>query len=165
MRQASHNGYRRCATIPICSSLTTVRESEAFQHASDNETPNAGTPQHRAGVSHIFGSPTSTKQIFLEKGLLGDRTALLSTTFPISNKVNPMARICAITGKRPVKGGRIIRKGLTKKSGGIGTSLVKNTRRRFRPNVQRIRVKLPSGEVKRMWVSAKAIKAGKVTKA
>ena len=32
-----------------------------------------------------------------------------------------MSRICAITGKRPVKGGRIIRKGLTKKSGGIGT--------------------------------------------
>jgi large subunit ribosomal protein L28 len=76
-----------------------------------------------------------------------------------------MARICAVTGKRPVKGGRIIRTGLTKKSGGIGTSLVKNTKRRFRPNVQRIRVKLPSGQVKRMWVSAKAIKAGKVQKA
>ena len=76
-----------------------------------------------------------------------------------------MARVCAITGKRPVKGGRIIRKGLTKKSGGIGTSLVKNTKRRFRPNVQRIRVKLPSGQVKRMWVSVKAIKAGKVQKA
>ena len=76
-----------------------------------------------------------------------------------------MSRICAITGKRPVKGGRIIRKGLTKKSGGIGTSLVKNTKRRFKPNVQRIRVKLPSGQVKRMWVSVKAIKAGKVTKA
>ena len=76
-----------------------------------------------------------------------------------------MSRICAITGKRPSKGGRIIRKGLTKKSGGIGTSLVKNTRRKFRPNVQRIRVKLPSGEVKRMRVSVKAIKAGKITTA
>ena len=76
-----------------------------------------------------------------------------------------MSRICAITGKRPVKGGRIIRKGLTKKSGGIGTSLVKNTKRRFKPNLQRIRVKLPSGQVKRIWVSVKAIKAGKVEKA
>jgi len=76
-----------------------------------------------------------------------------------------MARICAITGKRPVRGGRIIRKGLTKKSGGIGTSLVKNTRRRFRPNVQRVRVRLASGEVKRMWVCVKAIKAGLITKA
>jgi large subunit ribosomal protein L28 len=78
---------------------------------------------------------------------------------------NIMARICAITGKRPVKGGRIIRKGLTKKSGGIGTSLVKVTKRKFRPNVQRVRVKLPSGQVKRMWVCVKALKAGKVTKA
>lgn len=76
-----------------------------------------------------------------------------------------MARVCEITGKRPSKGGRIIRKGLTKKSGGIGTSLVKNTRRKFRPNVQRVRVRLPNGHVKRMWVSAKAIKAGKVQKA
>lgn len=76
-----------------------------------------------------------------------------------------MSRICAITGKRPVKGGKITRKGLTKKSGGIGTSLVKNVRRRFKPNVQRIRVRLKSGQVKRMWVSAKAIKAGLVTKA
>jgi len=76
-----------------------------------------------------------------------------------------MSRICAITGKRPTRGGRITRKGLTKKSGGIGTSLVKNVRRRFRPNVQRIRVRLKSGQVKRMWVSVKAIKAGKITKA
>ncbi len=76
-----------------------------------------------------------------------------------------MSKICAVTGKRPVKGGRIIRKGLTKKSGGIGTSLVKVTPRKFKPNLQRIRVKLPSGQVKRMWVSVKAIKAGKVQKA
>ena len=76
-----------------------------------------------------------------------------------------MARICAVTGKRPVSGGRIVRKGQTKKSGGIGTHVVKVTKRRFRPNVQRVRVKLPSGQVKRMWVSVKAIKAGLVEKA
>ncbi|MEM1222128.1 MAG: 50S ribosomal protein L28 [Verrucomicrobiota bacterium] len=76
-----------------------------------------------------------------------------------------MSRICQITGKRPTSGGRIIRKGLTKKSGGIGTSLVKNSKRTFSPNVQRVRVKLPSGQVKRMWVSVKAIKAGKIVKA
>lgn len=76
-----------------------------------------------------------------------------------------MSRICAITGKRPVSGGRIIRKGQSKKSGGIGTHVVKVTKRRFRPNVQRVRVKLPTGQVKRMWVSVKAIKAGLVEKA
>jgi len=76
-----------------------------------------------------------------------------------------MARICAITGKRPTRGGIIHRRGLTKKSGGIGTSIAKVVKRDFKPNVQRIRVKLPSGQVKRLWVSVKAIKAGKIEKA
>jgi len=76
-----------------------------------------------------------------------------------------MARICVITGKHPVSGGVIHRKGLTKKSGGIGTSMTKVSKRKFRPNVQHVRVKLPSGQVKRVWVSAKALKAGKVQKA
>lgn len=76
-----------------------------------------------------------------------------------------MARICAITGKRPVSGRRIHRKGQSKKSGGIGTHVTKAVKRTFRPNLQHIRVLLPSGQVKKMWVSAKAIKAGKVVKA
>ena len=76
-----------------------------------------------------------------------------------------MSRICAITGKRPVTGGRIIHKGVSKKAGGIGLQLVKNNKRVFRPNLQRVRVKLPSGQVKRIWVSVKAIKAGKIEKA
>lgn len=62
--------------------------------------------------------------------------------------------------------GRVInRKGQAKKSGGIGTHVTKAVRRTFRPNLQRIRVRLPNGQVKRMWVSVKAIKAGKVVKA
>lgn len=76
-----------------------------------------------------------------------------------------MSRICAITGKRPVRGSIIRRKGQSKKSGGIGTHVVKVTKRKFRPNLQHIRVVLPSGQVKRMWVCVKAIKAGLVTKA
>ena len=76
-----------------------------------------------------------------------------------------MSRICVITGKRPVKGRRIVHKGQSKKSGGIGLQLVKQTKRVFKPNVQRIRVKLPSGQVKRQWVCVKALKAGLVTKA
>jgi len=31
--------------------------------------------------------------------------------------------------------------------------------------LQRVRVQLPSGQVKRIWVSVKAIKAGKIKKA
>jgi large subunit ribosomal protein L28 len=75
-----------------------------------------------------------------------------------------MARVCAITGRRPVKGNIINRKGQSKKSGGIGTHVTSITRRKFRPNLQRIRIQLPNGGTKRVWVSVKAIKAGLVTK-
>ncbi|MGH7997081.1 MAG: 50S ribosomal protein L28 [Opitutaceae bacterium] len=76
-----------------------------------------------------------------------------------------MARICAITGRRPVKGNIIHRKGQSKKSGGIGTHVTSITRRKFRPNLQRVRVRLPNGGTKRLWVSVKALKAGLVQKA
>lgn len=76
-----------------------------------------------------------------------------------------MSRVCSVTGKRPTKGRRIIHKGQSKKSGGIGLQLVKQTKRTFKPNVQRIRVRQANGSVKREWVSVKAIKAGLVEKA
>ena len=41
-----------------------------------------------------------------------------------------MARICAITGRRPVKGSIINRKGQSKKSGGIGTHVTSITKRK-----------------------------------
>lgn len=76
-----------------------------------------------------------------------------------------MSRVCSITGKRPGMGRTINRKGQSKKSGGIGMHVTKATKRKIRPNVQRVRVRLESGQVKRLWVSAKALKAGKVQKA
>ena len=76
-----------------------------------------------------------------------------------------MARICAVTGKRPVKGSIIHRKGQSKKSGGIGTHVTSITKRKFRPNLQRVKVKMPNGGTKRILVSVKAIKAGKIEKA
>jgi len=82
---------------------------------------------------------------------------------PFTNPI--MSRICAITGRRPVKGSIINRKGQSKKSGGIGTHTTSKTPRKFRPNLQHIRVKMPNGGTKRIWVSVKAIKAGLVTKA
>ena len=76
-----------------------------------------------------------------------------------------MARVCAITGRRPVKGNIINRKGQSKKSGGIGTHVTSITRRRFKPNLQRIRIEMPNGGTKRVWVSVKALKGGLVVKA
>lgn len=76
-----------------------------------------------------------------------------------------MARVCYVTGRKPSKGSIIHRKGQSKKSGGIGTHVTTITPRKFRPNLQRIRVKLPNGGTKRVWVSVKALKAGLVQKA
>lgn len=75
-----------------------------------------------------------------------------------------MSKVCFISGKHPVTGGKIIRKGQTKKSGGIGTHIVKVTKRKFKPNLQRVRIVLPGGTVKRVWVSTRMLKAGKVMK-
>ena len=76
-----------------------------------------------------------------------------------------MARICSITGKRPSRGSIIHRKGQSKKSGGIGTHVTAITKRWFKPNLQKVKVRMPNGGTKRILVSVKAIKAGKVQKA
>ncbi len=75
-----------------------------------------------------------------------------------------MARICSVCGKGPVTGNRIIRKGLPKKKGGIGLHTTGITRRRFLPNLQRIRVK-ENGGVRKRLVCSSCLKAGKVVKA
>ena len=76
-----------------------------------------------------------------------------------------MARICELTGKRPMKGSIIWRSGKAKKSGGIGTHVTAITKRKFMPNLQRVKALLPSGEVRYVRVSASAIKKGLVMKA
>jgi large subunit ribosomal protein L28 len=75
-----------------------------------------------------------------------------------------MARICELTGKRPMKGSIIWRSGKAKKSGGIGTHITAITKRRFMPNLQRVKV-VVNGEVRYMRVTANAIKRGLITKA
>ena len=75
-----------------------------------------------------------------------------------------MARFCELTGKGPMKGSIIWRSGKAKKSGGIGTHVTAITKRRFLPNLQRVKA-LVDGEVRYIRVTASAIKKGLVTKA
>ncbi len=75
-----------------------------------------------------------------------------------------MARICELTGKRPMKGSIIWRSGKAKKSGGIGTHITAITKRRFMPNLQRVKA-VVDGEVRYIRVSTTAIKKGLVIKA
>ena len=74
-----------------------------------------------------------------------------------------MSRICELTGKCSRKGSKIWRSGKAKKSGGIGTHVTAITKRRFFPNLQRVKV-IIDGEVRYMRVSTTAIKKGLVTK-
>src|ERR1017187_8289145 len=76
-----------------------------------------------------------------------------------------MSKVCVITGRHPHVGNIINRKGQSKKSGGIGMHVTSITKRKFRPNLQRVRIKMPNGGTKRVWVSVKALKAGLVQKA
>jgi large subunit ribosomal protein L28 len=75
-----------------------------------------------------------------------------------------MAKICELTGKRPMKGSIIWRSGKAKKQGGIGTHITAITKRRFFPNLQRVKAVI-NGEVRYVRVAVSAIKKGLVTKA
>src|SRR5580700_10975056 len=75
-----------------------------------------------------------------------------------------MSRHCELTGVGPIKGSHIWRSGKAKKKGGIGTHITAITKRRFLPNLQRVKA-VVDGEVRYIRVSAKAIKQGLVTKA
>ena len=75
-----------------------------------------------------------------------------------------MARICELTGVGPRKGSIIWRSGKSKKSGGIGTHITAITKRKFMPNLQRVKA-LINGEVRYIRVTAKALKKGLVVKA
>ena len=74
-----------------------------------------------------------------------------------------MARICELTGKRPIKGSIIWRSGKAKKKGGISEHVTAITKRRFMPNLQRVRA-VVDGQIRYVLVSAKAIKKGLVVK-
>jgi large subunit ribosomal protein L28 len=75
-----------------------------------------------------------------------------------------MARFCELTGKGPRKGSIIWRSGKAKKSGGIGTHVTAITKRRFLPNLQRVKA-VVNGEVRYIRVATSAIKKGIVIKA
>ncbi len=76
-----------------------------------------------------------------------------------------MARVCEICGKGPSSGRSIIRHGLQKKKGGIGLHITGITKRRFLPNLQRIRVRREGGGIMRQTVCTACIRADKVVKA
>ena len=74
-----------------------------------------------------------------------------------------MSRVCYITGKRTVAGMSISRRGKAKYLGGVGKKVTGITKRKFKPNIQKVRA-LVDGKVCRIKVSVKAIRMGLVVK-
>ncbi len=74
-----------------------------------------------------------------------------------------MARVCHFTGRRTRTGNSIARRGKAKYLGGVGIKTTGVTKRKFKPNIQKVRAVI-DGKVCRIKVSAKAIKMGLVVK-
>ena len=74
-----------------------------------------------------------------------------------------MSRVCYFTGKRTVAGRSIARRGKAKYLGGVGRKITGLTKRKFKPNIQKVRA-MVDGKAVRIRVSAKAIRNGLVVK-
>jgi len=74
-----------------------------------------------------------------------------------------MSRVCYYTGKRTRVGNSIARRGKAKYLGGVGRKVTGVTKRKFKPNVQKVRA-VVDGTVCRIRVSTKAIRTGLVEK-
>jgi len=74
-----------------------------------------------------------------------------------------MSRVCYFTGKRTTAGRSITRRGKAKHLGGVGRKRTGVSKRKFKPNIQKVRA-VVDGRVCRIKVSAKAIRMGLVEK-
>lgn len=74
-----------------------------------------------------------------------------------------MSRECYFTGKKTRSGRSISRRGKAKYLGGVGRKVTGSCKRKFKPNIQRVRA-LVEGRICRIKVSAKAIRMGLVIK-
>jgi large subunit ribosomal protein L28 len=75
-----------------------------------------------------------------------------------------MFKKCAICGKGPLVGRKVVRKGMLKKKGGTGSKIVRSCKRKFLPNLQKVRVVMGK-HVKKIYVCTKCLKKGDIIKA
>lgn len=75
-----------------------------------------------------------------------------------------MSRVCEICGKRTHVGNSITRRGMAKRLGGVGRKITGKTKRKFKPNIQKVRA-IADGGVRRMKVCTRCIRSGLVKKA
>lgn len=74
-----------------------------------------------------------------------------------------MAKQCAFTDRKMSFGNQKTYRGKAKYLGGVGKKITGTSRRKFKPNLQRVKCVI-DGVVQRVWVSAAAIRSGQVVK-
>jgi len=75
-----------------------------------------------------------------------------------------MIKKCAICGKGAQTGKLVVRKGLAKKKGGTGKKIVRSNKRKFKPNLQKMRI-LVAQHPKIVYLCTRCIKKGGFRKA
>ena len=75
-----------------------------------------------------------------------------------------MARRCEVCGKGSQMGNQVTTRGKKKYLGGVGTKITGITRRKFKPNLQRVHVSTANGTHKKMSVCTQCLRSGAVTK-
>jgi large subunit ribosomal protein L28 len=75
-----------------------------------------------------------------------------------------MARQCDVCGKGAQMGNSVAIRGKKKYLGGVGTKITGITRRKFKPNLQRIHVTTPNGTHKTIDACTQCIRSGAITK-
>ncbi len=77
--------------------------------------------------------------------------------------VSVMPYECVYTGRRTKIGRQCTYRGKAKYLGGVGIKITGRSARKFKPNLQKVRVVI-DGKPLRVWASAKALRSGLVTK-
>ena len=75
-----------------------------------------------------------------------------------------MARVCYFTGKKTRSGQQYARRGKAKYLGGVGRKVTGRTKRKFKPNIQKVRA-IVNGGVRRVKICTSCLAAGKIQKA
>ena len=75
-----------------------------------------------------------------------------------------MAQVCEVCGKSTAMGNTVSHRGKAKYLGGVGTKVTGISRRKFRPNLQKVHVTTKNGTHKTVRVCTQCIRSGAVTK-
>jgi large subunit ribosomal protein L28 len=75
-----------------------------------------------------------------------------------------MARQCDVCGKGAQIGNTVKTRGKQKYLGGVGTKVTGISRRKFKPNLQRVKISTNNGTHKAVHVCTRCLRSGAVTK-